>query len=292
MYASYVEHVYRQHFCLGVVLWLAVSLSWANEQAGALRFGVLLPAQPTRIYQDWSPLADYLSERLGMPVEIVIPKGMRQAQSYAKTGAVDVFYVNAYVFYQLQQQNLLRPLAQVQNIRGNTMSYSTFLVRSDSPVQNIEGLRGKTVALVSRLGAGSYLAPRAYLNQHGLKLEEDVGVIYTHDMLRAAYMVMLGEVDAAVMCAVTYEIVDSKIEMGEMRLLAKTGVFPESVVAARPGMDASLAQRVQTILLQMAQDPAGQRALAPLSDIKLHAFIAYDPSVEELTQALIEAGDF
>ena len=281
-----------RHMALVALLALLWVLPASADTPAVLKFGIVSPAKPSRIYADWALFAAYLSKQMHMPVEIVIPKGMGQVQAFAENGDMDVFYINAYTFYRLQEAKVAEPLVQMRNLRGNIMSHGTFLVRADSPVQKIEELRGKTIALISPLGAGSYLAPRAFLNKHGLKIEQDVKVIYTQDLLRAAYMVMLSEVDAVVMCAVSYDIVDSKVELGEMRHIAETDDFAEPIIAMRTGFDAHLAERLREVLLHMAETPDGKRALAPLEDMKVSSFIPYDPAAEEMTRVLIEEGGF
>jgi len=251
-----------------------------------VRLAILMPAPAKKIHKNWQPLADYLSRELGQSVKIVTPRGLEQAK--IALANVDFVYANSYLYQILSREAQVSPIAQMKNTGNSIYSQGKFLVRHDSNITSIKDLKGKKIALISRYGAGSYLAPRASLAKQGLEIEKDVKVEYTKDLKKAAYMVMLGEADAAVMCEVNYDILSKKIDTGELKFFDKTDTFPEAVVFTRNGVDRKLVKRFQEVLLSDSSEM--KAALTPLRDMKIGGFVTYDPAVEKRIDELKDQG--
>jgi len=79
-----------------------------------------------------------------------------------------------------------------KNTGNSIYSKGRFIVRKDSSIHAASDLVGKRISLISRYGAGAYLAPRAYLRNNGIDIEKDMEVEYTKNLKKAAYNVILG----------------------------------------------------------------------------------------------------
>ena len=172
----------------------------------AIRFGVLSIAPPARILTKWQPFADYIGESLGHPVKIVVPRGFGRMKAAVKNGQVDFFYINSYVFYRLKQAGQAVGVAQMVNLDSKTTSRSEVFVRSDSGIASIDDLKGKTIAYVSPMGAGGYMAPRAYLRTHGVASGKNVHEVFTKNLSSSIHKVLLKDTAAASMCGVNFQI--------------------------------------------------------------------------------------
>jgi len=269
---------------LSMAIFLVLSTTWVNGFATAkeLRMAILMPAPPKKIHRNWQPLADYLTKAMGQPVKIVTPRGMNQAKDALAN--VDFVYANSYLFSLLGNDAKVTAIAQMKNTGDSVYSQGRFLVRNDSTIKNASDLKGKKIALISPYGAGSYLAPRAYLAKSGLDIEKDVDVEYTKNLKKAAYMVLLGEADTAVMCEVNYEILSRRIDTGDLRFFDKTEVFPEAVMFTPRDVKSEVVVRFQKALL--ADNDSRKQALNSLHKMKIGTFIPYDPSVEDRIKEL------
>lgn len=269
-------------------LFIALSMSYATSFAAGkeIRLAILMPAPAKKIHKNWQPLADYLTRAMGQPVAIVTPRGLEEAKS--SLAKVDFVYANSYLYSLLATESRVSPVAQMKNTANSIYSQGRFLVRNDSTIKTIRDLKGKKVALISRYGAGSYLAPRASLATQGLDIEKDVKVEYTKNLKKAAYMVMLGEADVAVMCGVNYEILSRRIDTGDLRIFDKTEAFPEAVIFTTRDPQSELVSRFRKALL----DENAQRAhaLTPLHEMKIGTFVTYDPVVETRIKDLAVQG--
>lgn len=261
------------------------------EEQPTIRFGVLSIAQPSRIFAKWQPFADYMSQRLGQPVEIVVPRGFGKMKKTIAEGGVDFFYINSHVFYRLKQEGKAIAVAQMQNIDGKTTSRSEIFVKRDSDINKIEDLKDKNIAFVSPMGAGGYLAPRAYMYKSGLKSGVDNRETFTKNLSNSIHGVLLGDYDAAAMCGVNYKLMSKKIETGELRVIAISDDYPENLIGARSDLPPRLVEQFRNQLLTMTEIPEGKTLLRNMRSMKIKSFIKYDKSMEEMTRDLLKSAN-
>jgi phosphonate transport system substrate-binding protein len=262
----------------------------AEEEHDVLRFGVLSIAQPSRIHLKWQPFVDYVSREMGQPIEIVIPRGFNKMKRAAASGAVDVFYINSHVFYRLQEAGVAVPLAQMKNINGKVTSRSDIFVRADSSLENVRQLKDHSIAFVSPMGAGGYLAPRALLYQQGIASGKETREVFTRNLSTSIHKVLLGEVDAASMCGVNFRLMTTKLDSGELKIIGRSDEYQENVLAASSRLDKALRQRFQQVVLAMPGEQEGRRVLQNMHDMKISEFVAYDKKLEDITRKLLEQG--
>ncbi len=262
----------------------------AEEDHDVLRFGLLSIAQPSRIHLKWQPFVDYVSREMGRPIEIVIPRGFNKMKRAAASGAVDVFYINSHVFYRLQEAGVAVPLAQMKNINGKVTSRSDIFVRADSSLENVRQLKDHSIAFVSPMGAGGYLAPRALLYQQGVASGKQTREVFTRNLSTSIHKVLLGEVDAASMCGVNFRLMATKLDSGELKIIGRSDEYQENVLAASSRLDKALRQRFQQVVLAMPGNQEGRRVLQNMHDMKISEFVAYDKKLEDITRKLLKQG--
>ena len=259
-----------------------------NTAQKTLHFGVLSIAPPSRIYKKWQPFTDYIAEKMAVPVEIVVPRGFKKMKKAAASGEVDFFYVNSHVFYRLKQDGKAVGVLQMKNINDQVTSQSEIFVRKDSGIDSIEQLNGRDIAYVSPMGAGGYLAPRAYLKSHGINSGTDLKENFTKNLSTSIHNVLLKDNSSATMCGVNFNLMSKKMEMGELKILAVSDPYPENVIAARATLDKAIIDKFKNIVADMKNDPKGKRVLAGMYSMKIKDLIPYDPEIEKITQKLIQ----
>lgn len=276
------------------LLCLFLSFSTANSatEQTPIRFGVLSIAPPARIHANWQPFAQYISTELQRPVEIVVPRGFGKMKKVVENGDVDFFYINSHVFYRLKQAGKAISVAQMQNIAGKVTSRSDIFVRADSGISTIEQLRGKSIAFVAPMGAGGYLAPRAYMYSRGVKTKTETQEIFTKNLSNSIHRVLLGEITAASMCGVNYNLMSKKIDTGELKRIAMSDDYPENIIGARSTLDLTTLDRFTQVVTSMKNNAAGQAVLTKMHSMKIQNFLPYDASIENLTKNLLIQGAF
>jgi len=276
-------------FFLLLLLCLVIPQSRADEPV-IIHFGVLSIAQPSRIYAKWQPFADYMSKQLGQSVEIVVPRGFGKMKTTIENGEVDFFYINSHVFYRLFQSGKAVPVAQMENIEGKTTSRSEVFVRKASGIKSVDDLKGKMIAFISPMGAGGYMAPRAYLYESGLQSGKDFKEVFTKNLSNSIHGVLLGDYDAGTMCGVNYELMSHKIKTGDLKVIAVSDEYPENLIAARNDLSPELITQFRRQLLALNETTDGKQLLDKMKSMKIKRFVRYDENMIDATQKLIDAG--
>ncbi len=277
---------YRLCWIVGMA-WLLVSAQ--AQTVKVIKFGVLSIAPPSRIHLKWQPFVDYLSTELGQPVEIIVPRGFGKMKQAASRGVIDFFYVNSHVFYRLKHDAGAVGVAQMQNIDGKVTSVSEIFVRADSGIDDVSQLKGKSIAYISPMGAGGYMAPKALLNDEGVAQTREV---FTKNLSNSIHKVLLGDIEAATMCGVNYKLMSKKIDTGELKIIGSSEPYAENVIGARAGLDPQLVKRVRDIIVNMEKTEAGRKTLQAMHSMKIARFLVYDPAIESITERLLQEGGF
>ncbi|BCO30992.1 hypothetical protein TspCOW1_10950 [Thiohalobacter sp. COW1] len=271
-----------------IVLGLAMLACRPAAAAPGYQLAIVNPASPSRLHAVWEPLRQHLSQELDAEIELVFPKGIDQVEKLLGHNEIDFVYLNSYLFYLLKGKGKLAAVAQMRNLDGMTTSQGSFIVRADSGIRSVDDLRGRKLALISPLGAGAYLAPRAYLRDFGMDIHTDLDLVFTGDLKKSVYAVLLGDAAATTMCAVSYKILEHKLNFKELSIIDSTRPFPEPLVAASTRLGPEPIEAWRRALLKLSQTESGRAALQPLADIKVRDFIEYDPALETLTRNLMQ----
>lgn len=278
--------------CISIVCLCLCVPSTLSANDNEMKFGVLSLAPPSKIYKNWKPFADYLSKESGMSIKIVAPRGFGKLKKMAENKKVDIFYINSHIFYKLKKSAKAVPIAQMENISNSITSQSDIFVRGDSNINTISDLKGKTIAFVSPMGAGGYLAPRAYLYEQGLSSKDETTEKFTKNLTNSIYDILLGKADAATMCGVNYQLMSKKIDTGELKVIASSGQYPENVLAARSDIANDRIKQLIEIIVNMPNKKDGRSVLEKMKQMKIKRFVEYDAKVEALTKKLLQTGRF
>lgn len=270
-----------------LLMCISISATTLGNEPPSIRFGVMSLAQPARVYEQWTPMANYLEEKTGKKVELVVPRGFAKIKEAIENDEVDIFFSNSYVFYRLLREGKAKPVAQMLNIDDRIYSNSDIFVRSDSGIKTMADLKGKKFAFVSPMGAGGYLAPKALLQKNGIDTTVEMSESFTKNLSNSIHQVILKDVDGATMCGVNYRLMQRKIDTGELTIIAKSDDYPENVIGARASLGTDSIEKLKAAILTMRDDTKGKEILLAMESSKIRNFVAYDPAIEKVIEKLL-----
>ena len=214
---------------------------------------------PELMAQERKSLSAYLSERLGKPVDVIIPLTSAVILEGLANGTVDLGYLSATDMVNARKIGAA-DLLLAGEINGKPSYPSYWVALKDKPYTKVEDLRGKPVAFASRTSTSGYVIPMWDLKQKGLvataNAEEFFGrnhVIYGTGYVSAIERVLSGEAEAA---AVSYYVLDEDKHLtaeqrGRLKRIATQGPVPTHVIAVRaslsPSDRASLKAALETL---------------------------------------------
>lgn len=120
----------------------------------------------------YEPVTEFLTERLGVPVELTVTSEHAATAEAFMNGHVEVadMGTQAYAVMHEQSPGEVRPFATQLNEDGSFGYNAAVLVRADNDdINSIEDLQGKTVGFPSQSSNSGTVAPRYFLAEnHGI----------------------------------------------------------------------------------------------------------------------------
>ena len=226
-----------------VVIWIVPQMPAASPTSLSKVVVALKPDKdPDAMVAERAQLSKYLSEKLGRPVEVIVPLSGSVILEGLSNGTIDLAYLSATdMLNAINQQSASILLAG--EIDGVTSYKSYWVILKDKPYQSVADLKGKPIAFSGRTSTSGYVIPLWDLRQKNLisdsgKAEEFFGagnVWFGSGYVSAVERVLNGDAEAA---AVSYYVLDKDKHLTaeqrqRLRRLAEQGPVPTHVIAIR-----------------------------------------------------------
>ncbi|HEY5770939.1 MAG TPA: phosphate/phosphite/phosphonate ABC transporter substrate-binding protein [Terrimicrobium sp.] len=226
-----------------VVIWIVPQMPAASPTSLSKVVVALKPDKdPDAMVAERAQLSKYLSEKLGRPVEVIVPLSGSVILEGLSNGTIDLAYLSATdMLNAINQQSASILLAG--EIDGVTSYKSYWVTLKDKPYQSVADLKGKPIAFSGRTSTSGYVIPLWDLRQKNLisdsgKAEEFFGagnVWFGSGYVSAVERVLNGDAEAA---AVSYYVLDKDKHLTaeqrqRLRRLAEQGPVPTHVIAIR-----------------------------------------------------------
>jgi phosphonate transport system substrate-binding protein len=254
----------------------ATPAAYAAEEA--LILGIFPRYKATETTTMYTPLANYLSERLGRKVVLVTSKDFDSFWKELSERRYDIVHFNQNHYTRSAQS--YRVIAHSQEFGRSAIAGALF-VRKDSGITHLSQLRGRTIIFGGgRDAMMSYVAPRFLLMQAGLK-EDDFKTEFAVNPPNALLALYNKQADAAGGGDILIDlpVVRNAINTQELVTLAVTEPLLFLPWAVKRTMSAKLAESIQATLMDLDLADAGRKVLksARTTGIEKAGDTDYDP---------------
>ncbi len=247
-------------FCCFLLPCSAVNAAADNrtscQETGPLVFGILPFISIEQLVYRFSPLANYLSEKLRVPVRIeTAPDFVEFARRTHEESRYDILFTAPHFYTQANRKAGYRLIVSVDSPE----MWAVIVVPKQSEISTIQDLKGKRLATVSPLGLATLLV-RKHLSDSGIDPDVDLSLIITptHDAsLLSSYH---GVTDASVLMLPPDEAASEKVRES-MRIVARTESTPHIPISLGPWVNQNCAAEISAVLLSMGSAPEGQAVL-------------------------------
>lgn len=231
-------------------------------------------------------LLQYVGEKIGMPVELVLRKSYQEMNDMLEKGEVDVAFVCS-VPYILGRDKFGVELLVVPQINGEPLYYSYVVVPKESEAKKFEDLKGKVYAFSDPLSNSGKLVPTYFLAKMGETPETFFkGYIYTQSHYNSIEAVAVGFVDGASVDSYVWDLADATDPKftKKTKIIEKFIPFPFTPFVIRKEIDPVLKERIRGAFLNMHSDAKGKEIL---NKLRIDKFVKvpdsfYDPVREML----------
>ena len=240
-----------------IIFLISLGLSFqAWAAADEISVGIVPQQAATALAKSWVPLLAEISHRAGLRLVFKTAPDIPTFETRMQQGEYDIAYMNPYHYTVFAKQPGYRAFAKE---KGRKL-VGIIVVAKDSPLQNLEELRGKIVAFPAPAAFAASILPRAEFSRQHIAIDERF--VSSHDSVYRG--VAQGSFAAGGGIKRTLEAIDPAIS-AKLRILATTPAYVPHAFAAHPRLPAATLQKVSTALQGLDQDENGRQLLAPLS---------------------------
>jgi phosphonate transport system substrate-binding protein len=237
----------------------------SGQTAEELVFGMtpVVGVEATR--ERFAPLAEYMSDQLGIPVRLLVAESYGSLIEQMVAGEVDLAKLSPLAYVRVRQQIPSLKLIAT-HVANGTATYSSYLVAlQDRGLCIPEGPSGTRICFADPDSTSGYLYPAAYLRSRGLDPESDLKAEFAGDHRACLEGLFAGRYDiVATWAGAIRDARQSGLDVGELTIVAKTGRIPYDAYCVRPGLDDKIVRRIQQVLLQTnTLSRSGRRVLSP-----------------------------
>jgi len=232
----------------------------------------------TEQVRKFTPIANYLEQKLGMKVEFTPVNDYPAAVEALVNKKVDLVWFGGFTHVQanLRSGGKIVPLAQREE---DTRFQSVFIAKTNSGIKALADMKGRQVSFGSQSSTSGHLMPRSFLLQAGLNPEKDfrrVAYSGAHDATIAS--VVSGKVDAAALDITVWRkfVSENKVDTKEVDVFYTTPAYFNYNWSVHADMPVAMQDRVKKALLDLnPADPAQAEIL------KLNRATRYVPTSPE-----------
>ena len=238
----------------------AVVTSSTQAAQDPLVMGIFPRNKATETTTMYTPLANYLSERLGRKVILETSKDFDSFWKGVMERKYDIVHYNQYHY--IQSTQAYKVIAHNQEFGKDAVAGALF-VRKDSGINELAQLRGRTIIFGGGKDAMlSYIAPRFLLMQAGLK-EGDFKTEFAVNPPNAALALYNKQADAAGGGDILIDlpVVKNAVNTQELKVLAATEPLLFLPWAVKRTMPAKLGESIQSLLVELGRSDAGKDIL-------------------------------
>lgn len=230
----------------------ALANDWKSELP-AFRIGLLGGENEADRLRKNECMVEQLGEKLGVKVELFPASDYAGVMQGLLAGQLDAASLGAsgYSGIYLQDAEAVEPIFVALENDGSDGYYAMMYARADSGIENLEGMKGKSLAFADPNSTSGYLVPKAELEMQGLNLEEyfsTTGFGGGHE--QAVVAVLNGQYDAGVTWtsgvgeqkdgfsrgALNSMVGKGLLDMDDLRIIWKSNLIPNGPWVVRKAL--------------------------------------------------------
>jgi len=166
-----------------------------SEEAGLLKFGVVPLESPAEMFMKFTPLADYLTKKLGRRVELKVSMNFEEAIDAMGQNATQLCFMTPSTY--IEAHNKYGVDVIVKALRdGKPYQHSVIIARADKDLNSLADIKGRAFAFGDFYSTSSHIVPRGMLLEAGVDLKDLSYYDYLGHHDDVAKAVLKGDFDA------------------------------------------------------------------------------------------------
>ena len=239
-----------------IVIGALIALTQPSSPALAedlIRIGIVPDAAATAAsLEEKKPLQLYLTEALGVPVKLVIPKDYNATIEGLGNGSLDFASLGAVGYVKAHKAFGIVPLVQ-RDI--DKQFHSVFITQASSSINSIADLKGKRFAFGDVVSTSGSVMPYRALTEAGLDPNKDLEWFrYTGSHVATVQAVAAGVADAGAADETVFKslVAAGKVDSSKLRVFYTTPPFVDYVWVARKDVPETVQKKLAEAFMKLA----------------------------------------
>lgn len=239
-------------------------------------------------------LAEYLSEQLGVEVELIRSSSYGPTIEAMRADKVDIASGGSFTYMIAYEKAGAQALATRGDLSGARQTYDSIIATSPKTgiktlEELIEGAGEYSLAFTDAASTSGHLVPRAHFDEIGVVPEEAFKeVVFAQSHLNVVMATVAAKVDAGAMSGSTYYryVRQGRIREDELVVLWKSGKIPQSPVFVRKELPEGLKAAIRDAYINMhLRDP---ELIQSFRDRAMRPNMIYIPATDDMWDELRE----
>ena len=171
---------------------------FAKEQAassGVLRMGVVPLDAPAVMFKNFSPLAEYLSREMKRKIDLKVAVDFQGAIRDLEQGVTQFCFMTPSTYISAHTNFGAKVVAKALK-DGKAVHHAVIIAKSDSSINAVKDIRGRSFAFGDVQSTSSHIVPRAMLLSEGIDLKDLLNYNYLGHHSDVLNAVLSGDFDA------------------------------------------------------------------------------------------------
>lgn len=247
-----------------------------------LTFSIL----PYRIERDlrasFTPLANYLSKKIGQPIKVVITRSYEEQIDKMGKGKLDLAFMGPSTYIKMVDRYGKKSILGRLETNGKPTYHGVIFVAKNSPIGSLADLRGKRFAFGDPNSTMSHLVPEYLLWKAGVTVEQ----LGTHTFLGKHDNVALGVLSGDFDAGAVKEDVFLQYEKRGLKMLVRTAEFSDHLFVAGNKLPEKTVQALRKALSDLKNDNEGRAILSRVREGVTGIVPAHDNDYDSLREVL------
>ncbi len=223
-------------------------------------FGIHPLHNPTKLFEVYQPLIDYLNENLkDITITLEASTNYDEYDKKLFSGHFDFSLPNPYQTVESTKYGytIFGKMADDENFRG------IILVRKDSTIKEISDLKGKNISYPAPTALAATMMPQRFLHDNGLDINKDVKNLYVGSQESSIMNLFLNESSAAATWPppwITFQKERPEIAK-ELEVKWETTSLPNNGLVAKNNIDSKLVEKVASLIFNLNNTQKGKEIL-------------------------------
>jgi phosphonate transport system substrate-binding protein len=244
---QFIKTMFKSLTLAAALLLSLVAAAFAELSLPKVVIALKPDKNPEQMLQERKTLSEFLSSKLGKPVEVIVPLTSAVILEGMANGTIDLGYLSATDMINAHDKKLADILLAGE-IEGQNWYKSYWVSLKEKPYDSVDDLRGKPIAFSGKTSTSGYLIPVWDMKQKGLLEKPDAeaffgkgNVWFGTGYVSAIERVLNGEAEAA---AVSYYVLDQDKHLtaeqrAKLKKVTEQGPVPTHVIAVRATISAA-----------------------------------------------------